>query len=665
MRKDKKSPGGERRVDPLRRQKAAIAWMCVAVVLLTASFFAVREIVSIYRYEDEDGTVYRIRRKGGEYVLCDRSGDVCDRNGEGYYITDMGTQLSINKESGEYAVYAKVDLEGDEQISRGQSVMLFPQMTYDMKATTDYSRVIKSIYVKNRYGEYTFYRRMIGEDPEDASDKILSSNNPADYTNTFGIDGYRTTEYDTTLFATLAVGCGYAIAMERLEDPARLGDGSVNWREYGLATEVRHRPGTDGLPEEYTYEPTCYTVTSMTGKSYTVWLGDLTVSGGGYYARFDGRDRVYVLASGTLSETVMQPIEAMVTPKITYPLNLNSYYDIENFTLYTDGQPVCTLSYIPLPERENTLYSTLPFRVDTEYMEGYFPNSDNINLMLQSLYAMTFSETVKLGPAKADLARYGLSDPRHRIEFTYNIPTSEGGGTVDNEVWISDKTEDGLYYAYAPEYDMIVSFEDSQATYLEWGDDMWYEQYYFVFNIAHLTHLEVESPRYAVTFDLDNSRSNQSQGTSSEKLMVYADGELLDYQLEEKDSNGNTVKKSAAENFRRFYEALCWASTEGLCDLTEAEMEALRRQPDSDCQLKLTATLDDGKGNTRYTVIRFYQYSERRSYMTVELLDGPDGTSDGSAAQGRFCVLRSFCDKLIADARRAAEGRPIDVDSKT
>ena len=92
MEKETKQAG---RRDPLHRQKAAIVWMLLAVVLLTAGFFVARAIVSVYHYEDVDGTVYRIQKKDGEYALYGEDGTLCDRNTEGYYLTELGTLAII------------------------------------------------------------------------------------------------------------------------------------------------------------------------------------------------------------------------------------------------------------------------------------------------------------------------------------------------------------------------------------------------------------------------------------------------------------------------------------------------------------------------------------------------------------------------------------------
>ena len=319
-------------------------------------------------------------------------------------------------------------------------------------------------------------------------------------------------------------------------------------------------------------------------------------------------------------------------------------------------------TYIDMAERENTLESSIPYHMATEYMEGYFPNSDNISEVLYNLYATTFGGVVKLGPTEEDLAAYGLEDPAHILSFTY---VDEDGGHHDNYVQISEKTEDGMYYAYAPDYQMIVSVEESSFAFLEWDTIDWYEREYFLANIAHCQSIKLEGAALdeAILFELDNSKSDQSDGINSDNMEIYYKGQLMDYSLVVTKPSGTQTTEKAPYNFRRFYQALLTASVEGNADLTEEEMAALRATPDEECQLKLTVNLSDGE-KTRYAVYRFYQYTERKSYMTIELLDSPEDTGNPSDGQGLFYVSRTFCDKLIADAQRFIEGVEIDVDSK-
>ncbi|MBQ9152044.1 MAG: InlB B-repeat-containing protein, partial [Clostridia bacterium] len=306
----------------LATQKRAIAVLIVLAIVLAAALGAVSVIVDIYEYKDFDGVEYTIKKKKGEYGLY-QDGVICDVNNDGYYITNLGTQLDVDPETGEYEIYAVVDTEGTEVVGVQQRVLMFKQLTYDQSSTTDASRVIKRIEVHNQKGEIIVNR---GEN------------------NRFEVEDHPTAILVDELFAQLSNACGYTISMQRLENPVRLPDGSIDYSEYGLAPEVRTEVDEEGNeilddegnPVTYDYVPTWYTVTTMTNESYTVTLGDATVSEAGYYARYGDRDTVYVLSSVNMDAAVLQPVEALITPMMVYPMSLNTYFQVTNFTYHTD-----------------------------------------------------------------------------------------------------------------------------------------------------------------------------------------------------------------------------------------------------------------------------------------------------------------------------------------
>ena len=705
--------GATAKKSSIRTQKRAIAVLLILSVVLAVAFGVVSVIVDIYEYEDFDGIEYTIKKKRGEYGLY-RDGVICDIDKDGYYLTSLGTQLDVDPETGEYKIYAVVDTTGTEVVGVGQRVLMFKQLTYDQSSTNDLSKVIKRIEVHNQKGEIIINR---GEN------------------NRFEVENCPTAILVDELFAQLSVGCGYTISMQRLENPVRLPDGSIDYSEYGLAPETRtekNEDGTDkvdenGNPVTYDYKPTWYTVTTMTNESYTVTLGDPTVSEAGYYARYEDRDTVYILSSVNLDAAVLQPVEALITPMMVYPMSLNTYFQVSNFTYRSDidhyaiyrdmvkevigfdldtvepdgegnyseevqakldeaskviadmdekdfakmydrlfkdnSRLVTAFSFIDMDQRTDTLYSSLPYMMSSDYMEGYLPNSDNIGSVLQGLYSMKFDRVAVLSPTDEELEEYGLDMPAHDFTFTYK---NAEGQEFDNHFILSDKTEEGKYYGYSEIYDMILVIDESQLTYLEWEEIDWYEREYFLFNIAHVQTIKLEGAgvKSPIIFTLDNSKSDQSKGMNSDKLEVYTNGQLMDYTLTVTKPSGSQATETAAYNFRRFFQALLTASMEGNAELTAEEMAALRETPDGDCLLKLTILADDGKGSTANICYRFYRYTERKAYFTVEVLDSPTDTGNPTEAQGVFYVLRSFCDKLIADAYRFMEGTEIVVDSK-
>ena len=159
---------------------------------------------------------------------------------------------------------------------------------------------------------------------------------------------------------------------------------------------------------------------------------------------------------------------------------------------------------------------------------------------------------------------------------------------------------------------------------------------------------------------------------SSKGAVVYADGEKLDYELNVTDSTGKTTIKNEVDNFREFYKGLLYGNFEGLAELTDEQVQEFMQLDDftnpdvnNPCQLKLTVLGKDAYGNERNIVYRFYRYSERKTYITVEVLDSADtSNSDSANAHGSFYVLSSFADKIISDAEKLLNGTQITATSK-
>ncbi len=714
----------EQKKNSLRTQKRAIVVVAILTGVFILTLIGASILSNIYSFTDVNGDKYTIRKHNGEFALFD-GGELCDSDEDGsffYYITKHGTQVEIDPDTGEYTIFAVVDTSDTEEVSvigTNQRVLMFKKLTYDESSTSDITRIIKSIEIHNQHGTYTVVR---GD------------------SNRFDVKDHPTAILDDTLFAQLSNGCGYTISMQRLENPVRLPDGSIDYSEYGLAPETRVElddegnevPDEDGNPVTYEYTPTWYTITTMSGDAYTVTLGDPTISSAGYYARYGDRDTIYILSSTNIDATVLQPVEALITPLMVYPMTMSTYFNVKDFIyrsgfdhieilreeiLYLIGEDIRDLdtedeeavdalsaryiaalealydpdrleenkdaiakyedvclqawsnnsdlvtqfSYIDLTERENTLYSSLPYLMSSSYMDGYLPNSDNIGTMLQKLQAMTFVGVTVLGPDEDDLYDYGLDEYAHDFSFTY---TDADGQEFTNHFVVSQKTEDGLYYAYSENFDMIVCFDESQAEYLDWEEIDWYEREYFQCNIAHVQTIKLEGTGLTapILFTLDNSASDQSEGISSSELKVYANGILMDYKLEVTKPSGSRAEEDADYNFRRFFQALLSASMEGNADLTDEEMTDLREGEEF---LKITVLADDAQGSTMYNVYRFYRYTERKAYMTIETLTSPDDPGNAAEGQGTFYVKYSFCEKLIADAYRFMEGTEIVVDSKS
>lgn len=600
-------------------QKKVIVTLAILTVVLAVVLGIVKHIVSIITYEDVDGTKYKIMKKDGIYVICDQDGYTLDLTTDGYYITDASTLLEIDEETGEVEQYAIVDTEGNEVVGSNRRILIFP---HTAKAS------IQTITVNNDHGTYTFYR---------------------DKDNNFQIKGYEGTAYDPELFSSLVVSTGYTLSMQKLAEPRKDENGAFT--EYGLAVEER----VDEEGNTYTYNPVTYTLTDISGNKYEMIIGDPIVSGAGYYAQYKGRDAVYIL-SNELAKTLLEPIETLVTPMVVYPMTLTTYFDVDNFTLMRydyegaaaagvdlskeNATPeeeaaaekfvkiLTSFKYIDLTERENTERSSIPYIMSTlSGLSAYDAHSINIDQCLQSFYNMAFVGVKKLGLTEKAMRDYDLDEPRYVIYMDFQ--------DMEHWIYISDMTEAGTYYMACDLFNMVVEVDRAYLPYLNWNEFDWVDSTLLQLNLAFVKSIEIDSPQYDVTFRMDNSASPVGQTVSSANIVIKA------------DVDGKQGQAVDTENFRDFYKTILYASMEGLCELTEKEMAEYRALPDSEADLVMTVRSESG----RELVYKFYRYTERKSYMTIN-------------DQGVFYILHDRVQKLITDAEKAVKGEPIEATAK-
>ena len=513
----------------LKRQRIAAILIAAGVLLLVAALLFVSYIVDIYVFEDVDGTKYDIKRVDGAYALCHKGGDRCDiteHGGKKYYQTKLGTMVSVNAETGEAQIFAVVDTEGTEVQDFGQYVLMFKQLTYDEDSTSDSSRVIASIEVHNEKGSYKFVR---------------------DENEEFVIEGDEDAPFAAESFAQLAVACGYTLSTRRLADPLRLPDGKIDYAEYGLDKEIRVRTETDAdgneIEVEYEYSPAWYIITTMTGESHRVTIGDMTVTGTGYYARYEDRETIYVIGASAISDLLLGRIEDFITPMIVYPMTLTDYFNVSDFRIYDNidytaiytalaekfgedeigseeflaeyerlfdlhSHKVCDFYYSDLEERKGSMYAYTPYISKLEYAAGYYLDSNNIDLVLNAFYQTQFGEVVKLSPSDEELEACGLVDAPYVVGFLFKTQNEKGETVyVENFVEISEKNEDGMFYAYSETYDMIVTVDESSFHFLEWDDTYWYDDSYIQMSISNIDSIIIESPAFKTEFTIEDSAS--------------------------------------------------------------------------------------------------------------------------------------------------------------
>ena len=245
--------------------------------------------------------------------------------------------------------------------------------------------------------------------------------------------------------------------------------------------------------------------------------------------------------------------------------------------------------------------------------EGYNVSNTNYDSVLQVFYTKTPLRCVKLGLGDAALEEYGLAEPRYTIYFEFPDPEN---GLIKNMLLISDRNEAGNYYIASALFNQIVEVSGSDWDFLTWDFIKWVDAPIFQRNIDYIREIRVESPNFSETYLLE--------GLGKELIVTQK-------------SNG---RKPEVSNFRQFYKTLLTASIEGNVPMTAEEMAALAAD-EKNCQLTLTFITDSTE-----LVYKFYPYSERRSYMTLN-------------GEGQFYVLRSMVEKIIADADRVTRDEPV------
>ena len=525
----------------MQRRKTAIIALIVAIALLIPSAVFVSFLVKTYPYYDTDGTKYWLKYRSGEFALYDTDGNKLSKDPEyGYFVTDIGTLVSVDASSGEVKEIIIPDTEYGEVNNEDYPtrLMIFPHLTKDK---------IVSIDVVNSEGSFTFHRYNVETETVDAKCEFIIKEAPF-------------ATFDQQKFATLYVDAGYTIVSQKIQDPIK-DEASGEYYEYGLAPETR----VDEDGNEYEYTPAYFIVTDVDGNRHKIVVGDELVDGSGYYVQYVDisgetevkRDAVYVLGT-TVGSTMLVPVEDFVSPTLVYPMTLNTYLTVRNFLVTQrddtqgDGRrDLVGFSFIPEEDRKGTILENFNYRFGTDTFGGYVPDPDNVQTCLDNIYMTDFEDVVKLAPSNEDLVKYGLAaesidaegnktyeyESEYSISFDYDVLDEDENylTTLREVVFISEPNEKGNYYAYTLVYDgtsdtneflytfdMIVEVKGYALDFLTWDAHRWINGRFMSLSIPYCEEIRVEAPSYWAQFVLDNSESVQTEKANTNNLKVIA-----------------------------------------------------------------------------------------------------------------------------------------------
>lgn len=463
-----------------------------------------------------------------------------------------------------------VETEAGEAVGSSDRIFLFPKLSRDD---------ISSIAVENSHGGYTFRR---------------------DETDSFCIDQYESMSYKEDLLASLIDTCANTLSKVKVMSSAP----DERLSEYGLDNPTAK-----------------WTVTERSGKQHTVLVGKTLLTGGGYYCMYEGRRSVYVLSSD-VGETVLAPVENLLTPYIMAGVSKDDYYTITDFRVYKNMELMMKIDRVAKEDQKSA--ESLAEHI-VSYPGQYSPDTElfyNILMGFAALQGESIADATPDGAGNA-WSLYGLDKPDTAVSFKYNKKTYE--------IYFSEKHESNegdYYYASSNMFPtLVVKCSADDFAYVDYGLMNWISTYFLQTYITSVDSMHVVAGDTDVTFGLTHGRDEKNNATLK---VETSDGHVIS------DADG-------VLNFRQYYKALLSFQVIDYLPMTEDQIDALITD-ESKRSLMLEFNLTNGK-TLKY---EFFPYSTRRSAVSI----------NGSA---EFYVYSDLVEKVISDTGKAITGEPIEA----
>ncbi|MBE6718268.1 MAG: DUF4340 domain-containing protein [Ruminococcaceae bacterium] len=463
---------------------------------------------------------------------------------------------------------------------------------------------IQSIEVNNKAGSYKFF---YDEKQKD-----------------FFIEGYLNAPYSKEMFSTLISNAGFPATMRRVTEKAD------DFSKYGLAESDN---------------PSYYVLTTRKGVQHKVYIGNLIPTGAGFYARYEGRDAVYIVDGG-VSQTLLGPVENLITPMLFIPTSQTDYFTVKDFILLkyddnktnTDNGDELGNIYENLDTKN--VFVAITSKTKEEQTENgekyedflnyqmYYPGIYNVSTsydeLLQSFMDFYGEAVIKLGKddevfTKEDLKEFNLDKPAYEIFFTHK--------GIHNNILISKQNEDGSYYAYSPLFNTVILMAEEKFDFLEWELIEYVEKPIFQYNIKDISSISISSGSFEETFILYTS---EGETTTNPITGVTSTETILEVKLKSTDKYIDSP-----DNFRQLYMMLLTTNL-----VTTADVED---ETGLDCLATFKIITKEGK-KLEYA---FYPYSTRRCFFTLN-------------GKGEFYVLKDSIENIVNAAQKVIKGETVD-----
>lgn len=400
------------------------------------------------------------------------------------------------------------------------------------------------------------------------------------------IDGSQNLILDAGAVSNLVLQSRYMLSSQKVENP------SENLADYGLSDNSAAK----------------ITVGKTDGQSYTVYLGDKSVSGGGYYMKHAEKPYVYVMDSS--ASVFENPVTSLVSPVLAETLTEDEYNYMESFSMKKNGADF--LKCVIVPENERTSDSTNLHKMT--YPASYTPSMTAFYEALSCLAQPKGTTVLEINVSESSVYAslmdyYGFTVPTNEISYSSN---GKSGHFITGNFFTSD---DGNKYCYAySEYqDIIVTLSVSDYPFLEYGLIDFIDSNIFRYNIENVQSISVSTPAGTKTFELSGS---------GKELAV---------------TERQSGKEIDTPSFRQMYISLLNISIEGYSD-TRDTAELVR---------ELSFTVRNKAGNE--TVYCFYTLSTLTCFVTVN-------------GDGEFYANRAYIEKVVNNVDMLMSGQEIKAD---
>ncbi len=417
------------------------------------------------------------------------------------------------------------------------------------------------------------------------------------------IDGYEDIPFDEELVAMLRNVTGNTLTKTKVMS----GASDEKLEEYGLKNPQAS-----------------WTIEALNGKSFTVYVGNKLLTGGGYYCMAEGRRSVYVL-SNDVASTILTPIEGYVTPVICAGISQSDYYTVDKFTMYKNGE---RMFRIRLVDKDKQMNANALAENIMDYPTSYYPNSQLYYEIIYQFMGFIADSCYDIEATAEEKAAIGLDDPAYVITLDYQ--------GAHYEIYFSEKQENGTYYVESNMFPGVIGVcSADDVEYLEYDMVKWVDSFVYQQYITSIGNIKIESDKADAEFELYHSADESGELTN---LSVKYDGK--------------TLPQDQIDDFRQFYKGLLAITISGYyaddeyCKMNEEEMKAFIAD-ESNAALIFTYTTTYGEEST----ISFYPYSTRHSLVTV------DGV-------GEFYVSTDLVNKVINDTERILNGETVVPNAK-